>query len=148
MLKLIVGNKGSGKTKTLVDDLNKMAQNEEKNVVCIERGRRLDRFVKYHIRLIDINEYPVQGFEQLLAFLAGINAKDYDLTHLYIDSIFKVANTETNYQDLAEFCAALDQLAIDKNFEASIILSADPANLPKSLSRFIEAPEEDENEEE
>lgn len=138
MLKLIVGVKGSGKTKALVDDLNAMAQQGDHNVVCIERGRRLDRFVKYHIRLIDINEYPVSGFDQLLGFIAGINAKDYDLTHLYIDSIFKVTNTETNYVDLAAFCEELDHFAIDKQFEATIILSEDPESLPEPLQRFIQ----------
>lgn len=144
MLKLIVGLKGSGKTKTLVDDLNKIAHDDEKNVVCIERGRRLDGFVKYSIRLIDIDEYPVSGFDQLLAFMAGINAKDYDITHFFVDSIFKVSNTETNYVELTRFLEALDQLATEKEFEATIILSADPEDLPASLDPYIVVDEEEE----
>ncbi len=138
MLKLIIGVKGSGKTGKLVDNLNEKAHDHEKNVICIERGRRLDSFVKYNIRLIDITEYPVTGFDQLLAFIAGINAKDYDVTHIYIDSIFKVAEVETNYEELTKFLEACDQLSRDMHFEAHVILSADVADLPESVLRYAE----------
>ncbi|MDO5732465.1 MAG: hypothetical protein Q4P72_01605 [Eubacteriales bacterium] len=137
MLKLIIGVKGSGKTGKLVDDLNLKAHDNEKNVICIERGQRLDRFVKYHIRLIDINEYPVQGFDELLAFLAGMNAKDYDITHIYIDSIFKVANLDVNYDALSRFLDAFDELSRDMHFEAQVILSADVSDLPENILRYV-----------
>ena len=88
MINLIIGKKGSGKTSKMVDDLNARAVDQAQNVICIEYGRRLDRNVKYQIRLIDISEYPVTGFDNLLSFISGICAKDYDITHLYIDSIF------------------------------------------------------------
>ena len=91
MIKVIVGGKGTGKTARLVDDLNTQATSDAANVVCIEYGQRLDRMVKYKIRLIDITEYPVTGYDELLSFIAGISAKDYDLTHIYIDSISKIS---------------------------------------------------------
>ncbi len=138
MLKLIIGVKGSGKTGKLVDDLNNKATDENNNVVCIERGRRLDQFVKHHIRLIDISEYPVKGFEQLTAFIAGINSKDYDISHIYIDSIFKVAEVDTNYEALAQFLEILENLSRDMHFEANVILSADVADLPERILRFAE----------
>ena len=135
MIKVIVGSKGSGKTARLVDDLNAQAMSDAANVVCIEAGQRLDRLVKYQIRLTDITEYPVHGYRELLSFIAGISAKDYDITHLYIDSIYKVAGDD-NPENLAAFLKDLDAFAQKDNFHVMIILSADPDELPESVRHY------------
>jgi hypothetical protein len=135
MVKVIVGGKGSGKTARLVDDLNMQAMNESSNVVCIEAGRRLDQLVKYKIRLVDITEYPVKGYKELLSFIAGISAKDYDLTHVYIDSILKISG-DHDFEHLETFLADLGQFAEKNNFSVMIILSADPQELPESLLAY------------
>lgn len=136
MINLIIGKKGSGKTSQMVEDLNVHAVNNAQNVVCIERGRRLDRNVKHQIRLIDISEYPVSGFDNLLSFIAGISAKDYDITHLYIDSIFKVAKSES-YDELASFCAALSTFLNEHKFTVNILLSADRSDLSEELLKHV-----------
>lgn len=136
MIKVIVGSKGSGKTARLVDDLNTQAMSDATNVVCIETGRRLDRLVKYQIRLTDVTEYPVKGYKQLLSFIAGISAKDYDITHLYIDSIYKVSGDD-NPEHLAEFLDELDLFARKDNFHVMIILSAEPESLPERVQRYF-----------
>jgi hypothetical protein len=135
MVKVIVGGKGSGKTARLVDDLNMQAMNESSNVVCIEAGRRLDQLVKYKIRLVDITEYPVRGYNELLSFIAGISAKDYDLTHVYIDSILKISG-DNDFGHLETFLADLDRFAEKNSFSVMIILSADPQELPESLLSY------------
>ena len=135
MIKVIVGGKGSGKTARLVDDLNAQANNETANVVCIESGRRLDQHVKYKIRLVDIKDYPVEGYDQLLGFIAGIRAKDYDVSHIYIDSITKVARDQ-DLTNLDKFLEKLDAFTTKEDFNVMIILSADPDILPKSVRRF------------
>lgn len=135
MVKVIVGSKGSGKTARLVDDLNLQANSETANVVCIESGQRLDRLVKYKIRLVDITEYPVNGYKELLSFIAGISAKDYDLTHVYIDSIFKVSG-DVNYENLSSFLNDLDAFSSKDNFQVMIILSADPEELPSEITQY------------
>lgn len=135
MVKLIVGSKGSGKTKKMVDELNRLAA-QEKNVVCIEPGRRLDESVKYTIRLVDITEYPVHGYQELLGFVAGISAKDYDLDEIYIDSLTRVANSE-NMEEMAEFLVRLDAFVKDKKFNANIMLSAEVEELPESVRAFL-----------
>jgi hypothetical protein len=135
MIKVIVGSKGSGKTAQLVDDLNMQANSEGTNVVCIETGRRLDRMVKYKIRLVDISEYPVKGFPQLLSFIAGISAKDYDLTHVYIDSIGKIAG-DPDLANLENFLAELEVFAEKNNFNVMIILSAEPETLPEGIRKY------------
>jgi hypothetical protein len=135
MIQIIIGSKGSGKTARLVDDLNMQAMNESSNVVCIETGRRLDRLVKYQIRLVDVSEYPVQGYSELLSFIAGISAKDYDLTHVYIDSIRKIANDQ-DFNHLEAFLANLENFADKNSFNVMIILSADSDELPEGVRKY------------
>ena len=135
MIKVIVGSKGSGKTARLVDDLNAHANMENANIVCIEAGQRLNQMVKYKIRLVDIKEYPVHGYEQLLSFIAGIRAKDYDVTHIYIDSITKIAN-DRDLTNLDSFLTQLEKFATKEQIEIMIILSAEPEHLPKGIVRF------------
>ncbi|MDD2533382.1 MAG: hypothetical protein PHC86_01615 [Eubacteriales bacterium] len=135
MVKVIVGGKGSGKTGQLVDDLNAQAYNDAADVVCIEYGGRLNRLVKYKIRLIDILEYPVKGYRELLAFIAGINAEDYDLTHLYVDSITKVTG-DSDLTHLEAFLKDLEAYASKNNLNVSIILSAEMADLSEGIRQY------------
>lgn len=135
MIKVIVGSKGSGKTARLVDDLNAHANMDNTNVVCIEAGQRLGQMVKYKIRLVDIREYPVQGYEQLLSFIAGICAKDYDVTHIYIDSITKIT-TDRDLTHLDSFLTELEVFAEKEQINVMIVLSAEPEHLPKGIVRF------------
>ncbi len=135
MIQVIVGGKGCGKTARLVDDLNTQANSDLTNVVCIEVGQRLDRMVKYKIRLIDITEYPVKGYSELLSFIAGISAKDYDLTHIYIDSIGKITG-DSNLINLESFLAELDTFSSKNNFKVMIMLSAEPDRLPEGIAKY------------
>jgi len=135
MIKVIAGAKGTGKTAQLVDDINEQAVQENNNIVCIERGNRLDRLLKYKIRKIDIDEYPSTGYDQLLSFIAGISAKDYDLTHIYIDSVFKVAKND-NLQDLAAFLKKLEIFLSDSSLVVTVVCSSDSATLPAEIQKY------------
>ena len=135
MLKVIVGNKGSGKTGQLVDGMNRQVLSEGKNVVCFERGHRLVHQIRHEIRLIDMDDYPVKGYQGLLGMISGVCAKDYDVTDVYIDSIVKVAKDD-NLDDLPDFLDELDAFARANKIEITIILSADPSAVPASVLRF------------
>ena len=134
MIKIIAGEKGTGKTARLVDDINTVAA-QDNNVVCIERGTRLDQLLKPNVRLVNMKEYPVSGYDQLLAFICGICSKDYDLTHIYIDSIFKVADN-SDLNDLEAFVTKLDAFLKETPITASLILSAKVDALPDSIQGF------------
>lgn len=134
MIKIIAGEKGTGKTARLVDDINTVAA-QDNNVVCIERGNRLDQLLKPNVRLINMKEYPVSGYEQLLAFICGICSKDYDLTHIFIDSIYKVAE-DSDVADLENFITKLDSFLKDSPITATIILSGKVDELPESVKSF------------
>lgn len=135
MIKIIAGEKGTGKTAKLVDEIN-TASRQDNNIVCIERGNRLDQLLKPNVRLVNMKEYPVDGFDQLLAFIGGICSKDYDLTHIYIDSIFKVAN-DSSMEALEIFIKKLDVFLKDTPVTAMIILSGKESDLPEDIKAYI-----------
>ncbi len=135
MIRVIAGAKGTGKTAQLVDDINEQAIQENNNIVCIQSGNRLDRLLKYRIRLIDINEYPCVGYDQLLSFIAGIHAKDYDLTHIYIDSIFKIAKDE-DIDKFDAFLQKLDAFLSDGSINITIVCSSAKESLPDSIQKY------------
>ncbi len=94
MVKLIIGVKGTGKTKTLIEMVNK-AQNETKGcVVCIEKGNKLRYDINSQVRLIDTVEYLVADAQSLFGFVAGILASNYDVTDIFIDSCLKICNED------------------------------------------------------
>ena len=135
MIKVIAGPKGTGKTAKLVDDINEVARTDS-NVVCIERGNRLDQLLKPNVRLVNMKEYPIKGFDQVLAFICGICSKDYDLTHIYIDAICKVAD-DYDLDNLGEFLGKLDAFLADKPITAMLLFSGDINSSPDSIKKYV-----------
>jgi hypothetical protein len=109
MLKLIIGVKGTGKTKQLISMVNEAAEKTEGTVVCIEKGVGLRFDVKYSARLINTNEYLIFDAESLYGFVAGILASNHDVTDLFIDSALKIANNDVASFD--GFIKAVDELS-------------------------------------
>lgn len=135
MIKVIAGPKGTGKTAKLVDDINEVARTDS-NVVCIERGNRLDQLLKPNVRLVNMKEYPIKGFDQVLAFICGICSKDYDLTHIYIDAICKVAD-DYDLDNLGDFLGKLDAFLSDKPITAMLLFSGDVNSIPESVKKYV-----------
>ena len=94
MVKLIIGVKGTGKTKTLISMVNEAATKTAGTVVCIEKGVGLRFDISHTVRLINTNEYLVFDAEALYGFVAGILASNHDVTDLFIDSALKIANND------------------------------------------------------
>ena len=94
MLKLIIGVKGTGKTKALINMVNTAVDNSHGDVVCIEKGVKLRYDVKYQARLIDTNEYFISDAQSLYGFVAGILASNHDVMDLFIDSALKICNND------------------------------------------------------
>ena len=101
MLKVIIGVKGTGKTKSLIALVNEAVEKSHGDVVCIEKGVKLRYDIKYRARLIDTNEYFVDDAQSLYGFVAGILASNHDVTDLFIDSSLKICND--NYEDYDKF---------------------------------------------
>ena len=105
MMKLIIGKKGSGKTKTLIDMVNSALDTTKGDVVCIEKGDKLKFDIRYQCRLIDAEQYAISDAQSLYGFVAGILASNYDVTDLYIDSALKICGN-----DIAAFDILVDEL--------------------------------------
>ena len=106
MLKLMIGVKGTGKTKTLIEMVNTATKESNGAVVCIEKGDKLRYDIKYQARLIDTKEYMINDAQSLYGFVAGILASNHDVTELFIDSALKICN-----EDRVAFEKLLDELA-------------------------------------
>ena len=130
MLKLIIGVKGTGKTKTLIAMVNEAVEKSEGTVVCIEKGVGLRFDVKYTARLVNTNDYLIFDAEALYGFVAGILASNHDVTDLFIDSALKIANNDI--AGFETFLKEVDELAnkLDVNV---VITSSIPAEEASDL---------------
>ena len=130
MLKLIIGVKGTGKTKTLIAMVNEAVEKSEGTVVCIEKGVGLRFDVKYTARLINTNDYLIFDAEALYGFVAGIFASNHDVTDLFIDSALKIANNDI--AGFETFLKEVDELANKLNVNV-VITSSIPAEEASDL---------------
>ena len=115
MLKLIIGVKGTGKTKALINLVNTAVETSKGNVVCIEKGDKLTYDVKHQARLIDTKQYYISDAQSLFGFVAGILASNHDVTDLFIDSALKIC--ENDYTAFDKFIEEVNALVakIDVN---------------------------------
>ncbi len=95
MIKLFIGAKGSGKTKTLIELVNNATEASKGSVVCIEKGDKLTHDVTYKARLVDTNDYSIEDAISLYGFIAGILASNNDITDVFVDSALKICGNDT-----------------------------------------------------
>ena len=96
MVRLIMGEKGTGKTKKLIELINASAAEENGNVVCIEAKSTMTFDIHYHVRLISADEYQITTYEGLRGFVSGLYAGNYDISHIFIDNLFKIVGGDCN----------------------------------------------------
>ncbi|MDO4983649.1 MAG: hypothetical protein Q4E35_08870 [Eubacteriales bacterium] len=136
MVKLIMGLKGSGKTKKLVDLVCKTVDEENGDVVVIENERKLTYDIPYRARLVDASGYGINSYELLKGFLCGIHAGNYDITHFFIDNHYKIVCDKSN-ESLIAFVDWLNKFSLAENVEFFISISADPEAVPEELKPYI-----------
>ena len=142
MVKLIVGVKGTGKTKTLIDMVNDALKNSSGSVVCIEKGQKLKFDVKYQARLVDTGEYEICGADALYGLVCGLYAADYDTTHIFIDSALKICadKNKTEEENLVDFTRFLKLTEINSNknnFKCIMTASVAPEKLTEDILRYV-----------
>ena len=135
MIHVIMGLKGSGKTKKLIDAINVAVAEAHGDVVCIEYGRKLTYDVTYKVRLVDSQEYGISSAEMLKGFLSGLHAGNFDITNVFIDNLYKTIGTDKAAgEDFIVWCA---KFAADNNMEITITVSEDPANVSEALKQYL-----------
>lgn len=133
MIKLIIGKKGSGKTKKLADMVNAAAETSLGNVVCIEKGDTLTYSVTHKARLVDAESFGIAGYNEYYGMLAGIKAGNHDVTHIFGDATLRIGGR--NYDELSDFLYRLK--AID-DVEFVFTVSCDEADLPAKIFEIAE----------
>ena len=103
MVQVYLGLSGSGKTKEMIHAINEAAQNADGSVVCIENGSKLRYDVNYRVRLIEYGVYGLEGPAALKAFISGLHAGNFDITHVFIKSIHRLLGTDDG-EAIAAFC--------------------------------------------
>ena len=137
MVKLIMGLKGAGKTKQLVQDINNAVKEEAGSIVCIEKGTKLRYDINMHVRLIDFQEYKLLGSLQFLkGFISGLHAGNFDISHIFIDGLYKLSGSK-DPEETAAFLAWCDTFGKANKLEFTLSISDDPANLPESVTKYM-----------
>ena len=124
MIKIIVGRKGSGKTKLLVDMVNEAAKVSLGNVVCIERKPQLTYDIPYSVRLIAASDYNLVNYDVLKGFVSGLHAGNYDITHIFIDNLFKIVDRayDADAEEFVKWCVDFSE---KEKVNFTMTLSAD-----------------------
>lgn len=137
MVKVIMGLKGSGKTKRLIHDINTAVKNETGSMVCIEKGTKLRYDIDIHVRLIDYQEYRIGELSFLKGFISGLHAGNFDISHIFIDSFYKLIDNPT-IADIEDFVVWCDKFGEANNLDFTIVVSDDPANATDTIKKYLQ----------
>ena len=135
MIHVIMGLKGSGKTKKLIASINETVANANGDVVCIEYGKKLTYDLTYRVRLVDSKEYGINNQDKLKGFLSGLHAGNFDITNVYIDNLYKtIGSDRAAGEEFILWCAEFAQ-ANDMNITLSV--SDDPAEASEAVKAYL-----------
>ncbi|MEE0868789.1 MAG: hypothetical protein U0L70_03245 [Ruminococcus sp.] len=132
MVTLLIGKKGTGKTKKLISLANEAVAASSGNVVVIEKGAKLTYDVTHKARLIDTDQYSISGYNMLYGFISGICAGNYDVTDILVDSTFKIC--KDGISGLEAFTKELQDLSETTSTNIVLLISADEADIPDSIN--------------
>ncbi|MBO6054322.1 MAG: hypothetical protein J6P31_02255 [Oscillospiraceae bacterium] len=136
MVKVIMGLKGTGKTKQLIEAINRAVDTEPGNIVCIEKKDNLRFDISHRVRLVESNEYKIDSFDFLKAFICGLHAGNFDITHIFIDGVYKIA-ASNSLEDAEKFLNWCEKFGAENSISFTVTLSEDIANATENLKRFF-----------
>jgi hypothetical protein len=136
MVKIIMGLKGSGKTKQLIDLVHTAINEENGDVVCIEKGQKLTYDIPHNVRLIEASEYGFDSYDFLKGFISGLHAANYDVTHIFLDSLLKIIDKQldTKAEDFLDWCEAFSER---ENVKFTVTISADASLATEGLKKYF-----------
>ncbi len=135
MIHVILGLKGSGKTKKLIDSINEALASAKGDVVCIEYGKKLTFDINYRVRLVDSEEYGIRNVDMLKGLLSGLHAGNFDITNVFIDNLYKTIGCDAAAaNEFVIWCAAFAEA---NNMNITMTISEDPANLSDEVKKYL-----------
>lgn len=133
MIKLITGKRGTGKTKLLIDAIHEAETKSKGNVVAIQKGSSLNTDITPKVRLVNIEDYAIEGIDAFYGFVSGILASDYDCTDIFVDATLKIVG-----RDYAKVAEMFDKLAkISGDTVITCTISADNSELAEGMKKYI-----------
>lgn len=136
MVKLYIGLSGSGKTKEMLRDVADAAAHEHGSVVCIEKGGKLRYDVNYKVRLIEYSDYQLEGVASLKAFISGLHAGNFDITHIFLKSIHRLLGTDDPLA-MAAFCDWCEGFGKANAVSFTMTARVDPEAVPEALKKYL-----------
>ena len=136
MVRVIMGKKGSGKTKQMIDLINSAVQTEHGNVVCIEKGEKLTFDISYQIRLVESSQYDLDSYTALKGFVSGLYAGNYDITHVFIDSLTKIVGGDTNVET-ENFLDWLNAFSEKNGIKFTVTISDDASLASEGIKKYF-----------
>lgn len=134
MIKLIVGHKGSGKTKAMIQMANDAVKTSNGNVVCVEKGIQLTYDLNYQVRLVDVEQYGISDYDAYFGFLCGLMAGNYDITDIFCDATFKICGK--NPDRFADMVDKLYKLTSANGLTIVFTVSAEEEELPERIRKY------------
>ena len=135
MIHVIMGLKGSGKTKKLVDSIKETVAKANGDVVCIEFGQKLTYDLPHKVRLVDSKEYGISNPDMLKGLLSGLHAGNFDITNVYIDNLYKtIGNDRAAGEEFLLWCA---EFAKTNNMEITLTVSDDPTLASEAIRAYL-----------
>ena len=136
MVKVIMGKKGTGKTKQMIDLINTAVDTEHGNVVAIAHNSKLNYDIHYTIRLVDTSDYNIPNYDTLRGFLYGLYASNYDITHVFIESLNKLVPTVGN-EDVEPFLDWLESFSQKSGIKYTISISEDASKASDGVKKYF-----------
>ena len=139
MIHVIMGLKGSGKTKKLIDAVHQTVDSAAGDVVCIEYGKTLTYDLNYRVRLVDAKEYGIHSADLLKGFLSGLHAGNFDITHVFVDNLYKTINkpVDGGNEAVDEFLAWAANFAEVNNMNLTFSVSEDPEKASDEMKKYL-----------
>ena len=131
MVQLIVGNKGKGKTKHLLDKVNTEVQNVSGNIVYLDKSKKHMYELNNKVRLIDISSYDVKNSDEFIGFVRGVISQDHDLQQMYFDSFIDIASCKD--RDITDLVKRIEKISENFNVDFVISASLDESELSEEL---------------
>ncbi len=136
MVRLIMGVKGSGKTKQLIELINNAAKDEPGNVVCIEANRNMTFDIHNQVRLIDALEYKLNTYEAFRGFISGLYAGNYDISQVFIDNLCKTIGCDVD-AETDKFLDWLDCFGEKNSIKFTVTISGDRDTASEGLKKYM-----------
>ena len=136
MVQLIVGVKGKGKTKVLLDKVNSQIQTVEGSIAYLDKSTKHMYELNNKIRLIDVSEFSLKNADEFVGFILGIISQDHDLQQMYLDSFIKIAKLEG--ADITDTIKELELICDKFKVDFTLNVSMDAADIPEAIKSNIE----------